>query len=325
MSIIQPNDVGDATPGSWRPGLAICPVARDPLWDLFTPEVLEELRRQRSRNSTSMLAFRLQVLAAGDSGYNDRDLALRAYKSAWEAYVFAAFACGLLGGIHDVDLRARLTGIDDDNFRSAMSECLAVWYFAGHRGFHVRPRPKGQGNHVLEFLLIVPEGDINVEVKAPHRPTPIDYWRGDDSDLLEAALRLANRQFQPCDRNLLVLIPELPIPLFGHRTPIEKAFIGEAVVQIPIDERTGNQAGFERIFFKEVGNFKKRWPSNPRFTRVGAVLALEEYIEHACVKHRAIIVHNPHATHNLPRHLWAGIPEFRSNGVHWRWSDSDEC
>jgi hypothetical protein len=298
------------------------PVPAEPLWDVFTPTVVTKLRRVTTPSPA--LSFRLRVLAA--EGPNP-DQSLRAHKSAWEVYLLAAFACALFEGEHGTDLRARLTGIDDDNFRSALNECLTAWYLAGHLNLRIEPRPEGRSDHPLEFAIMLPEGDIKVEVKSPFRPITSDFWWGDDADLLESALQEANKQFQSGDRNLLVIVPCLRLPIFdvGYRTPIERAFIGETVIGIPIDTRTGGPAGPESLVFKEKGRFTKGWSSEgvskPRFTRVGAALFLNEYVDGNEIRHRALIVHNPNAHVTLPRDPWLGVPEFYNDGGRWRWSD----
>jgi len=299
-------------------------VPNEPLWAIFTPDVITTLWRVSSPSPS--LDFRLRVLAAGDLNPNYPNRTLRAYKSAWEVYLLTGFACGLFEGEHGTDLRARLTGIDDDNFRSALSECLAAWYLAGRLKLRIEPRPEGRSGHPLEFAIKLDDGEIKVEVKAPYRAITSDFWWGDDADLLESALRQANKQFRQGDPNLLVVVPSLRLPVFdvGNRRPIERAFIGETVIQIPIDTRTGGPAGPEKLAFKEFGRFAKTWPE-PRFTRVGAALFLNEYVnEHYAgseVKHRALIVHNPYALVPLPRDLWTCIPEFFCDAGRWRWSD----
>ena len=151
-----------------RKTIASYPVPTEPLWDVFTPHVIGEL--QKVSMPDSWIDFRLRVLRAG--GLNDafQNRELRAYKAAWETYLIAAFGCGLFEGPHGIDLRARLTGIDGANFRSALSECFAVWYLAGKLKLKIKPRPKGQGDSNLEFAIKLGSGDIKVEVKAPYRP-----------------------------------------------------------------------------------------------------------------------------------------------------------
>ncbi len=288
-------------------------IPREPLWKIFTPEILVNLQRAAS---TDRLAFRLDALGSGGLNPSCRNKRLRAVKSAWEAYLSAAFACGLFEGPHGIDLRNRLTGIDDANFRSAMSECFAVWYFAGHMELEVEPRPKGRKRNQLEFSLKQADGDIKVEVKAPHRAVTKSFWWGDDSDLLESALQAANKQFSESDRNLLVIVPDLRISVFQVRTQIERAFIGEEVILVPIDLTTGDPAGPDRLAFKENGRLVKRWAaengktSHARFTRVAAILCLEERKHETEIRPSALIVHNPNARRPLPKSIWPEIPEF---------------
>ena len=281
----------------------------EPLSDVFTPEVLANL--QTVRSPTERLRWRLKILHAGGLNPSTVNRELRAFKAAWEVYLTAAFACGLFDGEHGKELRARLTGSDDDNFFSAISECFAAWYLAGRRRLELRPRPAGRGARILEFAIVCDSGDINVEVKAPYRPITAKFWWGDDSDLLEQALQQANKQFAKGQRNLLVVHPRLRLPIFEEacRTPIERAFVGEDVIRIPLDTRTGGPAGEAYESFHQNGRLLKRWPE-PRYTRVSAALFLNEYEEGGEVKPRALIIHNPNAEIALPRDMWQEIPEF---------------
>jgi hypothetical protein len=117
----------------------------------------------------------------------------------------------------------------------------------------------------------------------------------------------------------LSVFPEL------QRTPIERAFIGEAVIRIPIDVTTGGPAGPEHMAFNQNGRLLKRWPAKPRHTRIGAAMFLTEFEEDGEVKPRALIIHNPNAECPLPREFWAGIPEFFLDGNRWRWSDEESA
>src|SRR5215470_14819268 len=101
-------------------------VPQEPLWDVFTPEVITKLRQIRS--PSDRLQNRLAIIAAGGLNPSQLNRELRAYKAAWEVYLTAAFAIGLLEGEHGKELRARLTGSDDDNFWPALSECFVAWY-----------------------------------------------------------------------------------------------------------------------------------------------------------------------------------------------------
>jgi hypothetical protein len=262
----------------------------------------------------------LAILHAGGLNPSPLNRKLRAFKAAYEAYLTTAFAIGLFDGEHGADLRARLTGTDDDNFSSGMSECFAAWYLAGRRRLSLRPRPTGCGRSCLEFSIACPGGDINVEVKAPYRPITEKFWWGDDSDLLERTIQEASKQLPKGQRNLLVIHPRLRLP-FSDRTPIERAFVGEDVIRVPLAATCG-PAGPAHTAFRENGRLLKRWPE-PRYTRIGAVLVLHEYVADGEVKPSALIVHNPNAETPLPAEMWQEIPEFFLDGNRWRWSDEE--
>jgi len=297
-------------------------IPAEPLSDVFTQEVIANLHRVRS--PSDRLKSRLAILHAGGLNPSTLNRELRAFKAAWEAYLTAAFAVGLFDGQHGADLRARLTGSDDDNFFSAISECFGAWYLAGRRRLELRPRPAGRGARRLEFSIKCKGGDINVEVKAPSRPLTDEFFWGDDSDLLQEALRNANKQFEKGRRNLLLVHPRLRLPVFPQfcRTPIERAFIGEDVIRIPLNGQTGGPAGPAHMAFNQSGRFLRRWPK-PQHTRVSAALFLNEYEDGGEVKPRALIVHNPNAEMPLLREMWEGIPEFFLDGNRWRWSDEE--
>ena len=159
-------------------------VPTEPLWNVFTPAIVANLHVIKS--PSDYLRTRLAILSSGGLNPSLLNRELRAFKAAWEAYLTAAFSIGLFEGPDGLDLRARLTGEDDNNHLSAISECFAAWYLAGRRRLDLKPRPAGDSRSRLEFLIQHPNGDINVEVKAPHRPVAVAFWWGDDSDLLDA-------------------------------------------------------------------------------------------------------------------------------------------
>jgi hypothetical protein len=148
----------------------------EPLSDVFTPDVIAKL--EQSRSPSDRLQARLAILHSGGLNPSALNRELRAFKAAWEAYLTAAFAVGLFDGRHGAELRVRLTGADDNNFSSAMSECFAAWYLAGRRRLELEPRPSGRGAHCLEFAIKCDGGDINVEVKAPYRAITEGFFWG---------------------------------------------------------------------------------------------------------------------------------------------------
>jgi len=149
-------------------------VPAEPLWDIFTPAVIGKL--QAVRSPSEYLQCRLAILGAGAVNPSPLNYELRAFKSAWETYLTAAYAIGLFDGVHGTDLRARLTDVDDNNHLAAVSECFAAWYLAGRRRLPLQPRPAGDQRSCLEFLIEHRDGNINVEVKAPHRQITNEFF-----------------------------------------------------------------------------------------------------------------------------------------------------
>src|SRR5262245_16432682 len=111
---------------------------RDLLADLFTDEVIERLR---SAPQTKALKYRVLVITL------ERPIQvpwIPAHRAAWMAYLDAAATCGLLADPHAKDLVARLTSVDDEQFRSAMAECQAAWYLTKKLGLDATARPPGK-------------------------------------------------------------------------------------------------------------------------------------------------------------------------------------
>jgi hypothetical protein len=73
-------------------------VPSEPLWAIFTLDAIRTLRYVSA--PSPMLDFRLAVLGAGGLNPSYSNRRLRAYKAAWEAYLVAAFACGLFESNH---------------------------------------------------------------------------------------------------------------------------------------------------------------------------------------------------------------------------------
>lgn len=151
---------------------------KDWLATVFTREVLNRLSAEA--NPSWRLENRIRVLTAHGPLPVDDPMATsvrywRAQRAAWDAYVSAAAACGVLDGTGGADVIARLASADDDQFRSAMAECMACWFLAGKLKMHVRPRPSGAVGKVPDLLVTAPEGDMTVEVKAPYtEPVTVD-------------------------------------------------------------------------------------------------------------------------------------------------------
>jgi len=304
-------------------------IPSDPIREVFTKEHLACLEARP--NKSDRLKERLAVLGGNVSHQRYH----RAQKGAWEAYLSAAFALGLFEQPHGEDLRARLTGDDDDAFRAAMAECMVGWVLAGKLKLNVTPRPEGRRGHPLEYLIHDKSGGIRVEVKSPYRPRPArGGWCGDDSDLLAAALKSANDQLESGVRNLLALAPSIRMPVYLDRGQLARAFYGQPLLTWPFDVTTGCAAGPTTIEFSPDGSFLNlrnrtgkliKLDGMPAYTRVGAVVCIEEEPQSdnpPWIDHKILVAHNPYAADPTPQEIWGSIPQLIEVADGMAWNDS---
>jgi hypothetical protein len=301
----------------------------DILDELFTPEIIARLKAQANPSNT--LTHRIAILTAAekaDAGLSQRcwqrvGLARRA---AWVNYVTSMRGAGLL----DADISARLTGIADDGFRSALSECLTGYFLRHILGLEVFGRPEGRPGRVVDFGVRRGDGDLSIEVKSPFADRPVaQVWSGDHAHILVPVIDEANKQFAEGRRNVLVVAPLVEFPILEGRMAYVKAFFGETQVVFTVDTRTGGAVDKPKWEFITEGKFLKLWPE-PRFTRTGAVVALREVtIEEnqfeetfaARTELRWFVMHNPHCPVPIPADIWGDAVQLVSDGDVMRWTD----
>jgi hypothetical protein len=319
----------------------------DELEFVFTPAVRAEIRAASLRGSTEA-AYRLGVLLADgdyprDEENADQQRIRRAFRAAWDSYLAGAKACGLFEGQDGDDVLARLRGVDATNFRSAMAECMASWYLAAQVGLAVRPKPRGRDARRLEFSSQTVDGELLFEVKAPYVPPHTEgVMIGDDAPVLQAALDHANRQFARGQKNVLLLVPELRIPVHSMRRQLVRAFIAEEVLRFDLD-RERRMFVNPRREMDPRGRFTRLWRDRgffaPRYRRVSAVLSLERrFTDRAAysvavaeerfalpntvdIDHVALLVHNPYALVPISHQVFSAIPQLIREQGHVRWTD----
>jgi hypothetical protein len=246
--------------------------------------------------------------------------------------VEAAVACGLFDEPHRSELVSRLSGVHDENFRSAMAECEAAWYLGSKLGLAVSARPPGGGNSELELLVTLPDGDVHVEVKAPFRDAIADgiVRHVDDSDILDRCLADASRQFKKSTRNLIMLVGRITLGTRARRFFIDAFYATRKwlITKHLVTHTTGPL----RTEFEPTGRFLKVWPGNkgPRHTRVSGVLYVEERIRDyrrpdgtlgLRAEHDVLMFHNPNALHPLPEGPWGDCPQLVTRGEAMEWTD----
>ncbi len=253
--------------------------------------------------------FRWRVLSSAFGPGDRPDAGGNVYKlkrERWARWVASAVSAGMFEEPYGTELKSRLTGIDEDGFRSALAECMTCWAFSSELQLQLVPRPSGRGGRVLEFGIRRQEGDVGLEVKSPRFP---GFGDGEHQTTLSrnrlhtylaavamrAALRSANRQFVRARRNVLVIgLPEIqPLPSIvpeGWTTALIRAFYGEK-------RETDMQAGFDTARLVEEGNFLRQLGGSARFTRISAVVGLAEF---ACGSDlQALVLHNPYSQNPL--------------------------
>jgi len=183
------------------------------------------------------------------------------------------------------NLRGRLTSRDADDFRAAVAECQACWFLAGKMKLRVAPSAPGREAKNLDLGLLLADVEVGVEVKAPYRETPtkgISY--GDDSDKISQVMNSANRQFRDDQPNILVLVPDLPGPLFNHRRDLLKGAFGQSKITWQVNTQTGEGGPTEVKFFPDGKFLNTTTPTGqplkadgfPAYRRISAIVCLEE-------------------------------------------------
>lgn len=158
-------------------------------------------------------------------------------------------------------------------------------------------------------------------------------WYGDDSDLLASALKSANAQFERGVRNLLVLAPEVRMPIYRDRGQLARAFFGQPILTFPVDVTKGHAVGPTTTEFTPDGSFlNPKTPKGklvkpdgtPAYTRVGAVLTIEEDLQPGSlpwIDHKILLAHNPYAEAPLPTDGWGSIPQLLEVAGEMAWND----
>jgi hypothetical protein len=257
----------------------------------------------------------------------------RVHRAAWEAYLDAADACGLLTD----DMVEALRSWDADQFRGALGEARICFYLAGKRRYRVEPRPPGRGTRVLDMHVKAPNTDFNVEVKAPfigHHS--LEYKI---PELLVSKLEAANQQFDVGACNVLALAPDFTWKLVNDRLVLVKAFIGQPMYIVPIQLDDDVPVPEPYDAFKIDGRLARRGFRDgqylkPNFTRVSAVLSIEDGVKELTpyefdldapleIQHHVLVLHNPHAAVPLPESVFAGVPQLVLRGERMVWTDRE--
>jgi hypothetical protein len=239
-----------------------------------------------------------------------------ALHQSWCAYLGAAEATGLLTA---AELRANLTGDDDDSFRGAMAECEAVWFFRERLGGVVRPKVDPKDSKNSDFAASLEALEVHCEVKAPCVPRMNNTWAGDDAKILRSCVDAAGSQLKKGRCNIVVLVPTLRIEVFSDRDQLLKAIIGEQALSVFVS-LDDSPAPPPKPTFLQKGKLARLHPKkdgsvSTDFTRISAVMSLEHVFvdndrDETVADHRVVVVHNPFAEVPLPASALAAFPQL---------------
>ena len=285
----EPNDTSLPSLRPTQAGRGCCAPPNNLLDWVFPRSIRDRWRQYASPE----LIWRLQVLLVCGPVPEKRAKReyfreLRAYKAAWDTYLYTAYACGMFTSQRGDDVLARLRSTDADAFRSAMAECMTCWLLAGKLRFPVDTIAYGRKKKELDLRALIDNKEVGVEVKAPYRPRPTTGgWSGGESGKIKEAIKAANSQFSDDRPNLLVIAPKLRLRIFNHREQLLHAAFGCSQVVLTFDPETGD-AGEPEERFAPTGNFLNRWLDDgrllkpdtglPGFTRVSAIVMIEEQV-----------------------------------------------
>ena len=263
------------------------------LGDIYPDKIIERLRKSAADSPAAAFRFRVFSLPHANIARWNSSPQQQLYfetRKRWKLWIAAAASAGLFQPPHGSELRSRLTGIDSDGFRSALAECMACWALSSELGLRIQPRPCGRDGRILEFAAETAHGEVFFEVKSPRfRGAAVFASDSEDSGVLReysvalamrAALRAANRQFAPAQRNILVLASPLVdscSAMMSEKWPssLVRAFYGGRHVMTNWSDTGANQFATEGNFLKQLGG-KPRYTRNQRSNRpAGCPLVLQ--------------------------------------------------
>jgi hypothetical protein len=261
-----------------------------------------DLARHSGRSEE--LRYRVAVLSAcgpypSDPLRADRLGHFRAQKAAWESYLQGAMAAGLFTGELGNELSARLRNADADQFRSALAECLACWYFRARLKVPVERAVTQRGSRPSEIVVWLDEQRVFVEVKSPQW-TKSNKSFGGGTGILKRCLQDASKQLSGDNANIVFLAPEIWGRIFNHRNDLTRALLGESALRLHFDPETGDAVTSPTNVFVPEGRLLKRWgrdgrPQHTRIKPLNADRTRPAYV----IQHDVLVIHNPNAKRAL--------------------------
>lgn len=297
---------------------------------LFTSDIINSLaaiqRHNVSEYDVRGWIMRDRHLIVQAIATDDR---LHGQRQMWADYLDEAESVGLVANPSFV---SRLTGTDDDNFRSALGEAMTVYYLNRELGMSMKANPEStvSGERSVDLVGQAGTQDVHVEVKAPHVPRTGKNFSGDPEAIL-GAIRSAGGQFKKGRANILVVTPLLRVEVYDNRHQILKPTIGERALAIPIQMEGSERQESYPTFVQDGKLAMPRYNSSgvfaPNFTRIGVVMSIENRYRHVdngpnTLGHAAVVVHNPFAEVPIDPAVFGDVPQWVCIDGMMHWTDN---
>ncbi|MBN1695929.1 MAG: hypothetical protein JW881_00325 [Spirochaetales bacterium] len=284
-------------------------------------------------NKSHELQSNLEILKSSHAPLSDSDKKLiiktnQAIKRMWREYLESAERNNLLNDNGEIVYRLR--ELESENFRSALSECIACWFFDKKLKLKVFPKPAGRNNRVLDMDVIIEKRKVGIEVKAPYRKIQEKANAVDHSAIIGKIIKKANRQFTDETPNILVIVPS-GYSFYTCRLPLIKALLGKQMITFEIYNDTGSAVGETGIKTVLDGRFTKpiKEDSSPGYTRISAIIVIESWLKEYTIKifgryfllsykmkHNIVVLHNPFAKQKISTTIFKKWPQLIVNNDH---------
>jgi hypothetical protein len=244
----------------------------------------------------------------GEPAHARRQRRLRAQRAVLDAYIEAAYVCGVL----DEQLTERLRAIDPSVHSAAVATCLACWVFGGMLGCRVSSRSVGGG---VELGVSSLSDTYAIDVRIPE-------LTADGAHGITSALAASPRRAAPHAKNLLVLVPSFRSAQRTDRAVLERALVGDLATDAQggtgwLAERPEVSAVVVIEVLETSGSDEPTEPGDlgawtPRRTTPDSDLWPE---------HGVVVVHNPFASAPTKDTTFARFPELVKRGNSLVWTD----
>ena len=305
--------------------------------EIFTKIFDGDFRKRLLTKASKTDNATTRIIAGKLYGIHPNQLAWRIHLAAWLEF------CKSAGGL-DTDRISRLRLVNNwYAWNQVLNELRIPYFLARVYGMHIEYIKASQGQHTADIRATKEGISITVEIKTPGQEPPMppegSRWLGKDKRSITQALNAANKQFVHNEYNLLAIGMHLLEAPNVYIKNIKKKFDTFIIETLYSHEELagpiGGSIGNSYTTFIPNGELQpnKHQDNKPRFTRIGAVLAFDDWPFittkrkrrcRACHQYHCTIYHNPYAKKPIPYELFWGTRQllFDEEALpYWKWAN----